>query len=221
MPSWKPPFEPGATTGHPAIGEVRDVSDQSQESVDPPAVVDRFSWLLEQARSGNKEVLHELRETLDGRPDLWRHFGDLGGHAQAAWLAVVAGEDFFLKEAICRKLDEIRRELGIAQASALERLLIDRIALNWLRTHHAEIAASRATTNSSSLRVLEFWVKRLGDAERRYLASIGSLATLRRLLPSAPVQESPSSEAALPAARWRSETAESDLPPLRVVGQES
>ena len=205
------------TAGH---GEERDVSNPPQDSADPPVVVDRFSWLVEQARNGNSEVLPELGEILDSRPELWQFYGDLGRLAELAWIEAIVGKDLFLRENVRRRVDQIRKDLGISQASPLEKLLIERIALNWIRVHHADMAAAQAMTNASSTKMMEFWQKRLNEAERRYLVGIGSLATVRRLLPSPAIQESPDTEKPLPATHGEPEIPGCDLmPPLRVVGR--
>jgi hypothetical protein len=184
-------------------------------------VIDRFSWLVEQARSGNCEVLPELREVLDGRPELWQFYGNLGRLAELAWIEALVGKDLFLKENVQRKLAQIRADLGVGHASPLERLVIERIALNWMRVHHADLAASQAMTNSSSTKMLEFWQKRLTDAERRYMVSIGALATVRRLLPTEAIQERAGAEEALPTIQSQADTPAGDLmPPLRIVGRE-
>jgi hypothetical protein len=198
------------------------VSNSPQDLADPPVVVDRFSWLVEQARIGNSEVLSELRELLDSRPELWQFYGDLGRLAEQAWIgAIVGNKDLFLKENVRCRLAQIRKDLGIAHASPLEKLVIERIALNWMRVHHADMAAAAAMTNSSSTKMVQFWQKRLNDAERRYMVSIGSLATMRRLLPSAATQESPGTEKPLPPTHDEPEIPGCDLmPPLRVVGGE-
>jgi hypothetical protein len=218
--SWKRAFELKGFTEQLATGEERDVPN-SPDSADPPAVIDRFSWLVEQARKGNSEVLPELRELLDNRPTLWQHYGDLGRLAELAWIQAIVGEDLFLQENVGRRLAQIREDLGIAQASPLEKLLIQRIALNWMRVHHADIAAAQAMTSSNSTKMVQFWQKRLSEAERRYQVSIGALATVRRLLPSSAIRERAGTEKALPAIQTEAEMPACDLmPPLRIVGRE-
>jgi hypothetical protein len=206
----------------PATGEEHDVPSPSKDPGDPPTIVDRFSWLVEQARNGNAEVLPELRQMLDGRPEVWEFYGNLGRHAELAWIeAIVGSKDLFLRETVWRRLARIREDLGIAQASPLEKLLIERIAMSWMRVHHADMAAAQALTGSNSIKMVHFWQKQLNAADRRYLASIGTLATLRRLLPSAATQESPGPAKALPTIQSEAEIPGCDLtPPLRVVGRE-
>jgi hypothetical protein len=71
-------------------------------------------------------------------------------------------------------------ELGLAQASPLERLLIERITICWLQTHYAEAAFIRmeGTNGTAPARVL----KRQDKAQRQLLASIKQLTLLRKLL---------------------------------------
>jgi len=53
-------------------GEVYDVLELSKQPDEPP-VVNQLDLLLERARSGDEQVLPELRNWLESRPDLW-HF---------------------------------------------------------------------------------------------------------------------------------------------------
>jgi hypothetical protein len=153
-------------------------SDRAEEPVR-----DELVHLLERARQGDDSVLPRLREVLDNRPELWRHFGDLAFHARECWIKLIAGPDLTLKESIARKVDELGRELSGARPSAMERLLVDRILANWLQLEHAEVAASQSTT--SSVAVAGFLTKRLDRAHHRFITSLGALATLRRLIPGA------------------------------------
>ena len=54
---------------------------ESAESV--RAEEDEVRELLERARGGDPATLPALREALDGRPGLWRAYGDLAAHARA------------------------------------------------------------------------------------------------------------------------------------------
>ena len=151
--------------------------ENSQEKTEP-AELDQIDWLLQRARQGDQDVLPELRAWLD-RSSVWRQFGDLGKQARDAWLRLIAGDDLVLRESILRKLDDMKRELAPSQPTATERLLIDRIIANWLQLHYAELAGTQALNKP---KLSEFWARRQSRAERAYLASLGALTTLRRLI---------------------------------------
>jgi len=153
------------------------VLENSQEKTEP-AEIDHLDWLLQRARQGDPDVLLELREWLD-RSAVWRQWGDLGKQARDAWLRLIAGNDLVLRESILRKLDDLQRELAPSRPTTIERLLIDRVLANWLRLHFAELAATQPRNRP---KLAEFWDRRQSRAERAYLASLGALTTLRRLL---------------------------------------
>ena len=75
----------------------------------------------------------------------------------------------------------MREELGFAQASALERLLIDRVILSWLRLHHVDFHHTAALENSTQLPRANYWERRLSAAEHRFLQACQSLARIRKL----------------------------------------
>jgi hypothetical protein len=117
---------------------------------------------------------------LNKHPEIWSEYGDLARRAKAAWLDLIAGEDLLLRESVSRRLEAMEAELGHAEASPLERLLIGRIAACWLQTQHAEAAFIQVegTNGTAPARLL----KRHDRAQRRLLAAIKQLALLRKLL---------------------------------------
>ena len=73
-----------------------------------------------------------------------------------------------------------------AAATAIERLLADRVVLCWLQVHYADIVFARA--QSSNLQQREHQQRLQDRAQRRNLSAIRSLATVRRLLLPTAVQ---------------------------------
>ena len=121
---------------------------------------------------------------LDAHPEAWSSYGDLARRAKAAWLDLMAGEDLLLRESVSRHLETIEADLGLAQASPLEKLLIERITACWLQTHYAEAAFIRmeGSNGTAPARLL----KRQDKAQRQLLAAIKQLALLRKLLKPVP-----------------------------------
>jgi hypothetical protein len=122
-----------------------------------------------------------LRALLD-QTQLWRQLGDLATHAELTWLRHISGTDLALQELLARKLGALKVELGGAAPSPLERLMIDRIAINWLMVCHADLQA--AGTNEADPRRADLAMKRQTQAMQRYSMAIKALATVRRLLPT-------------------------------------
>jgi hypothetical protein len=149
---------------------------------DPPAVAEVHD-VLERARRGDLAVLPRLRELLDGHPELWRHYGDLAGHARWAWIELIAGPNLALKDSLGRWAAEVESELAGHAPSPIERLLAGRAASAWLQVHHADAIA--AQNRDAPLAQARFLQERQDRAQRRYLTALGALATLRRLMPRA------------------------------------
>jgi hypothetical protein len=137
--------------------------------------------LLRRAQGNDLSCLTELRALLDSRPDLWKQVGDLGSHAEMATLRLVAGGNLHLFEAVQRKLSELKAQLAGEAPSALEQLIVDRIGVCWLQTHHLDLQATSAS--GSALTPQGVWAqKKLDSAQRRYLLAVKQLALVRKLL---------------------------------------
>jgi hypothetical protein len=84
---------------------------------------------------------------------------------------------------ICRyRNGALKAELGGPAPSPLERLLVDRIAINWLMVGHADLEA--AGTKNGDPRRADLELKRQTQATHRLATAIKALATVRRLLPT-------------------------------------
>jgi hypothetical protein len=140
--------------------------------------------LLDRANQGDSESLPQLRAVLDAHPEIWQAATDLAGHAEDAQIALAAGENMLLRDALERKLDELKVELGRESAPPLERLLIDRIVMCWLQSWYADGVIAQA--RDMDLRQAAFIQDRANRAHRRFLAAIKQLAIHRKLLPGSP-----------------------------------
>jgi hypothetical protein len=159
------------------------VHDQAARDPDQPPALTEMKALVDRAREGDLEVLPQLREFLDGHPEVWEHCGDIGRHALNSWFDLIAGPDLAAKESLARKADALEAEVAGRAPSPLERLLARRVVACWLQVHHADATVAQAA--SVSLRQADFARRRQDSAHRRYLMAIGALATVRRLLPAA------------------------------------
>jgi hypothetical protein len=137
--------------------------------------------VLARAGGGDQAALPRLRALLD-ETQLWRQLGDLAAHAELTWIRHVSGTDLAMREMMARKVGALKAELGGPVTSALERLLIDRIAINWLMVSHADLEA--AGTKDGDPRRADLAMKRQTQAMQRYATAIKALAAIRRLLPT-------------------------------------
>jgi len=86
------------------------------------------------------------------------------------------------------RLEFLRADLCFESASALERLMIQQAALCWLNLNMVECRHSNVIHQSIALPVGMYWEKRLSAAQRRFTRACDSLARVRRLTRSIPVQ---------------------------------
>lgn len=160
-----------------------------QTGRDLEAEAGRLTDLAQRATGGDAGALGELRKALDADPGWWDRTGDVAWQAQTRWLDAYAGRDEFTKEVVRRKMGALRRELRGPGCSPLERLLVERIVLTWLVLHYAEglYAQRMAAPGGVPLDLSTHCQERIDRAQKRYLAAIKALATLRRLQQRGPL----------------------------------
>ena len=139
---------------------------------------DELNQLIERANDGDDSAMAALREAIPS--DQWNFYGDLGRQARLSLIDAMSGGSKLTYSAVGRRVRELHGELALETDGELETLLIDCISTNWLALHHAE--AMRNQDRSGSIRQSEFYDRQVTDGQKRYLASIKTLAQVRRLL---------------------------------------
>jgi len=133
----------------------------------------------ENKRDLRKAEMLELRRLLSEMPDLWHDFSLA---RMAAMSAVEADSNHtVMKEFLMANYNGMRRELGYAQATWLEKPLIEHVALCWWRLQALEQRYSRVMSESIPLTLGQYWEKRLSAAQRRYLRACTTLARIRKM----------------------------------------
>jgi hypothetical protein len=161
--------EGGMTT----IAEIKERSGLNQ---------DQLQELVLKAQQGDRSVLPQLQEVLDANPKLWQAHGDLALQAQAMWLQLMAPRDLLFRESVQRKLEELRAELSGPSPSPLEKLLVERVVACSLQCHMADCLAAQISEQQPPIPLRQELRRRQESSQRRYLASIKQLATVRKLL---------------------------------------
>jgi hypothetical protein len=165
------------------------VSDQEQPTGAEAPATERMRRLLERAERGDRSALPALELLLDATPEVWRTYGDLARVAEDAWVELVAGPNLLLKESLRRKLAELKSELlSGPTASPLEGLLVERVGAGWLQAAYADASAAQAREKALDLAQLAQQQRRQERAQKGFLASIRTLATVRKLLATADVR---------------------------------
>lgn len=142
------------------------------------AAVVELQGLLKRAKTGDLSAVPRLREYLDLNPILWKHPGDVGLQAQAAWIKLIAGKNLHLRECVVRRINAWKRELAGNSPAPLEVLLIERVIAAQLRL--AYIEACEAQHDEQSIRWAEFNLKKQIHAERQLRAAVDALEAVRK-----------------------------------------
>ena len=101
-------------------------------------------------------------------------------------IALAAGSNLVLREAITRQLASLKDELAESSDVPLMRLLIERTALCWLECYYLDALAAQLRAQFGAPVQIEAIERRRDHAQRRFLAAIRSLASLRKLLRRSP-----------------------------------
>jgi hypothetical protein len=122
-----------------------------------------------------------VAEMLESDPEAWRRYGDLAAEAMD-----LASKDFWLgyitKASVQYHAEMFKRELGHAEASPTERVLIEHAVLCHVRLGMAEHLYSRNTKGSYEIKQAEHFEKRLTLAQKRFTRAVERLAKVRALL---------------------------------------
>ncbi len=127
---------------------------------------ERFQSVLMKA---NKERprdsdIKALQELLDGNKEfrLWEAVVGMGALAESQVLdTIVNGSGQGMRECWRRRLESMRTDLGYADSSALERLLIQQVTLCWLNLNLTEYRITNVMKQSITLTLGLYWDKRL------------------------------------------------------------
>jgi hypothetical protein len=149
------------------------------------ATVARLRDLTEKAQEGDEEAALDIREILDGSPDLaWRFIKGPGKMAESAMLGeMTKDENLASKEFLTHQLESMRIEVAGENPSSLERLLAERVVATWLEV---QLFSGLYTMGmkGGTLSQDEHRQKRLDKAHRRHLSAIRTLAQIRKLGPA-------------------------------------
>lgn len=145
---------------------------------------EEFKSVTDQANAGDSKALARLRQLLDDNPAIWRSLGDLPRYAREAMLATIAGKDESVRESLRRSADELLQRLTKESSSAIEKLAADRIVANWLECHFVDML--NPLPQGATIKQQRFHMQLKSSAQRRYDASLRSLATLKKLLAPEP-----------------------------------
>ena len=133
-----------------------------------------------------KEDVKALRRMLNEPGGLWRIEGDLAQQAALATIRKIQATEA-IKSSIRAGIVAIKDDLGYQNAPALEKLLIEQVVMSWLRMNLTEYNYTNIMMGESiSLPWADYWERRLGAAQWRYLRACETLVRVRKLIRRTP-----------------------------------
>jgi hypothetical protein len=117
---------------------------------------------------------------------MWRIAGDLARTAALHLIQDGITATPAVKESLSAAWDGLKMDLGYDNAPMLEQLLIEQVALCWLRLYTAEQGYTNKVYTASSYESLNYWERRLNASQRRYLRACETLARVRKIIRRTP-----------------------------------
>ena len=150
--------------------------------------VDLAGWLTamtQLAAAGDERASTALIEACQTVPRLWEILSTLSSLAVRSWIDLLAAErpgTEIVRRAIEKEIERKRNEAAGENATPLERLLAERVALCWVAATNADAEYTRKLKEGMSFREGEYLARRCEQTNRQLLKAIESLARVRRLL---------------------------------------
>lgn len=130
-----------------------------------------------------------LRAVLRADPILGRVLFDLSQVNTDRLIESLAPDSVLVREAISVTVETMRDDLGYRQAPEMERLLIEHVALCWLRVQKVEGGYTAFLTQREVvIAQADWWERKLTAAHARYVRAVESLARVRRMARPSAVQ---------------------------------
>jgi len=123
----------------------------------------------------------ELRRLLRENPRMWKWAGDAARRATDHVIKTYGGNSVFAIESRQQGVEVMRREHGYAEASPLERMLIEQIVICWFRLNDLELLCASKHYESHTTETGLYWDRRLSTAQRRFTRAVESLEKIRTL----------------------------------------
>jgi len=143
------------------------------------------AWLndvVRRAEAGDKEAFAVAQAVYEEMPRLWEdHLHVLRQNLERSILdqLMPAGAHLLSRAATERQIKAMRADLLGERPTPLERVLVDRIVVDWLDSLVSDTV--RAQRSEGAIAVAEYRDRRSDRAHARLMRSLKTLATVRRL----------------------------------------
>ncbi len=137
----------------------------------------------EQPTPAQRQALEDYL-AAHGHAELAR-IGNLATQAQTSIIAR-SFPQYSIRLAVAHHCAKMLKDFMYDAASPMERMLIEHIVLCWLRLHERELRLESVLSGEPSFDQVEYYERRLSDAQRRFLRAVETLARVRRLMKDPP-----------------------------------
>ncbi len=147
--------------------------------------------LSEKAEGGDKDARRELRQAVrESTPEVIARVSDLAGSYRRVLAKSVCEGDPLLREGLEERMRLMEEKVAGAKPTALEELLAERVVSCWLVVEFMEALTAAQLDRGNQKRVAASHVLQMmklqESANRRYLASIKTLAQVQKLQANTP-----------------------------------
>jgi hypothetical protein len=145
--------------------------------------LDEVQVILERANTEDPDPADvlALQRVLEERPDMWHVCGGGLAHQAVVHLLDNVSATGLVREFAKREVETIRCSLGYAHAPEIERLLIEQVALCWLRLNLLEQRYTGFRSEPMGIDQAAFLERRLSAVQRRFLRAVETLARVRKV----------------------------------------
>jgi len=120
-------------------------------------------------------------ERLLSETEIWRYAGDVINSTKAILINNASGKNYLISRSLEEGYAAILTDLGYKRASMLEKLLIEQVAICWLRQGYMEYQYQKLQQQSMTLTKAMYWERKLSQSQRRFLRACESLAKIRKM----------------------------------------
>jgi hypothetical protein len=138
---------------------------------------------INQGDNPEPALVDKMRSMLAEHPDLWRYSGDLVELETSDLIRDGWRHNIGAQESVKIAVERLKADMCYSEASPLERLAIDEVAIAWIRLYEVQNRHTSAMHDRNGTRhnTAEFWDRRLMYSQRRYLRACESLARIRKM----------------------------------------
>jgi hypothetical protein len=150
--------------------------------VKPPAPGREMDAFLKRAAKGDESCLPQARALLadPDRGEITTHYcGSSAEWLRQAIAGRASGGNLLAREAVLKRIDQVRAELEGPNPTPIERLLAERASLCWQIANWHE--STFINSEGMSLGQADHHQRRIDKAHRRFLSAVETLARVRKL----------------------------------------